>query len=88
MKKSEYAQLEGFEHLPLYDNDDPFCSSIDDLPREGKEAKDWLSVHEATEFDKAKEYLRNPMLIPQGGICYWDDERKDSSIFAYFWEKR
>lgn len=88
MTESEYNQLEEFESLQLYDEDSPLCSSVDKLPRNDKDGAIWLSVHEVAELEDAQLHLQDHNLVPRGGIRYWDDERKNSNICAYFWKKR
>ncbi len=88
MTESEYKQLKDFEHLPLYDDDSPFCSSVDQPKKEERDGTLWIAVHEATELAAAQEHLKKPNLVPKGGIRFWDGEKKKSTIFAYFWEHR
>ncbi len=89
MTESEYAQLTEFKNLPLYDDDDPRCSGVDDPNEEDPNRTIWLAVvHEAEDLKTALANLRKDNLTPRGGIRYWDGDHKDFSIFVYFWEKR
>jgi len=88
MTDTEYKQLAEFQNLPLYDEDHPFCNTVDHPDKEDRDGTIWLAVHEATDLKTAREYLERARLIPKGGIRFWDGDRKSSNIFAYFWEKK
>ncbi len=89
MTKSEYKQLTEFQGLPVYDEDDPSCGTVDDPNKEDPERTTWLAtVYEAEDLETARGYLQQARLVPRGGIRYWDGDRTSCSIFAYFWEKR
>ena len=89
MTESEYKQLAEFQGLPVYDDKDPSCGTVDDPGKEDPEETTWFAtVREAQDLKTAREYLQQASLVPRGGIRYWDGDRKSCSIFAYFWEKR
>jgi hypothetical protein len=89
MTESEYKELSEFQHLPLYDDDDPRCPSVDRPDQQDPESAIWLTaLSEATDLKTARDYLQNGKLTPKGGIRYWDGKRKESTIFAYFWKKK
>lgn len=88
MTESEYKQLSEFKSLPLYDDDSSLCSLIDSPQKESENGTIWIEVREATELQTAAEYLEKSELEPKGAIRYWDEERKNSQIFAYFWKRK
>jgi hypothetical protein len=88
MTDSEYKQLAEFQGLPLYDDDHPLCSTVDLPEKEALDGTIWLAVHEATDLNTAREYLKREELILRGGIRYWNGDRKSSTIYVYFWEKK
>ncbi|MBL8891563.1 MAG: hypothetical protein JNL67_16405 [Planctomycetaceae bacterium] len=84
MTDSEYAELESFIDLPLYDDDDPRCSSIDTLPQE----PDFEDVREVVEISVAHTTGRQDGMEPQGAIRHWNSDRTKSNIYVYFWRRR
>jgi hypothetical protein len=88
MTESEYKQLPQFRNLPLYDEGDPLASTLE-LPGKGDtDGTIWLAMHEATDLKAAQEHLKDSKLVAKGGIRFWNSNRMDFDVFAYFWEKR
>jgi hypothetical protein len=83
MTEAEYVSLNEFKILPICDDDDPACDTIDKMS--GDTSYSGVIV-EADELSLAQKYLNQPKMIPKGGIRHHGDN--GSTIFAYFWEKR
>lgn len=83
MTSDEYASLTKFKDLPLYDEHDNRCDTIDKV----NYASGFTGVVcEADTLSLALEYLSRSDLVPSGGIRHFGDN--GSTIFAYFWQKR
>jgi hypothetical protein len=80
MTEQQLRAVEGFENLPVYDEDDEGgCESllrVQDTRFEG-------TVAEAEDGVQFNDLLRDPRYVPRGAIRYSDDD-----VRAVFWLKR
>lgn len=83
MTEPEYQSLSELRGLPVYEEHDPRCESINGV---GGEAGYTGEVLEAEEVNRARDYLGRGDLEPKGGIRY--SEGGQVRVFAYFWRKR
>jgi hypothetical protein len=88
MTESEYKHLSQFQNLPLYDENDPRSDTFDEPEKEDPGRATWLRVHEATTLKSAQDDLADSRLVPKGGVRYWESNRMEFEVFAYFWEKK
>lgn len=82
--EADYQSLTEFVELPLYNDDDPRCGSIDMLPHE----PEYMAVFEADNITLANEYRCRDDLVPKGAIRHWNGQHTQSTIMVYFWQKR
>lgn len=82
MTEEEYQLLKPFAKLPLYDEDNSACETIDSC----KNSDFTGETIEATDITQAYEHISDKGLVPKGGIRYHGDN--GFTIFAYFWRKR
>lgn len=83
MNDDEYKSLKPFENLPLFDDSDPRCETIDKVDYDTAFTG---SVLEANSLGLAHQYLSQNDLVPKGAIRHHGGN--DYSIFVYFWRKR
>lgn len=83
MDETEYRSLESFADLPLYDEDDPRCESID---RPSHDPGFSGVVREATDLAEAESLVAQDDMLPKGGVRFKMGETE--RIFAYFWQRR
>jgi hypothetical protein len=83
MSEDEYKSLEALQGLPLYDESDPRCGSIDRVDYDPAYTGE---VVEASEFAHAQRCVARDDLTPKGAIRF--DMGPAKRIFAYFWVRR
>jgi hypothetical protein len=82
MTETEYRQLPGAEHLPLYDEDYGRCEQLD-----RPNSSQYDTVTEAIEFDEAQQCIADDSLEFRGGIRYRTDD-DEHFVYACFWKLR
>lgn len=82
MTPEEYATLQTFKKLPVYDDDDSRCKNLLKISNTAYTGE----VLEADTLDLAQEYLAQEDWVPKGAIRY--KSGGEESIFPVFWKKR
>jgi hypothetical protein len=84
MSEEELRGIKEFANLPVYDEDDERADRITLVQSSGG---CFTSIHEKSTLDEVRQALKNPKLVPIGGLRV---EAPDGSFIvrAYFGEKR
>jgi hypothetical protein len=83
MTEAEYASLDGFRDLPLYEETDERAAEVDKVAHDPTYSGE---LRETMDLETAKRLLNQADLVPKGGVRHRVDTK--TTIFAYFWRKR
>jgi hypothetical protein len=84
VSEEQLKAIQEFAALPIYDEDDEAADSITRVQSSGGR---FTSIREMTTLEDVREALRNPSLVPLGGVRYRGSD-DTVVVFAYFGAKR